>query len=328
MGRYPACAAFLSVITLTLVMAPAAVTPVCADSADLAFKPASETGFFRFDTGVLQGRVRLNGSSQGITELVHVPSGVAVACGGRLPGLFSYYRVFSTNTRYGDAARDWPTRTKVLPDGALEVFWPAGEAHPLEMTAVYRFRRPDTLDVTTSVRPLQDMPALEIFLSNYYEEGFRASVLVKPDGEPVVRPRFVRADRKPDSQGGYVTFPRDEQALRTILDGRWKIPPSPVDWDVVRWLAAPLAMRRDAASGVVALMMSPPDDCFAISSPYNPSTPEAGGYRSLYLSFFGRDVPAGQTARARCRLVVRQDLSDEQAVERYEEYLKEQNGGK
>ena len=46
----------------------------------------------------------------------------------------------------------------------------------------------------------------------------------------------------------------------------------------------------------------------------------------MYLSFFGRDVKAGQTARAHCRLVVGQNLSDEQIVERYEQYLKERKG--
>jgi hypothetical protein len=70
-------------------------------------------------------------------------------------------------------------------------------------------------------------------------------------------------------------------------------------------------------------MMSRPGDCFAVSSPWNPASPKAGGYRSLYLSLFGRDLKAGQAAEARCRLIIRRDLSDEQAVRRYEAYLKE-----
>ena len=296
-----------------------------ADPANLGFKPADEEGFYAFDTGVLRGKVRLNGTSQGITELVHVPSGVSLASGGRLPGLFSYYRIFSANTRYGNAVRDWPTETKVLPDGALHVFWPTGEGHPLEITAVHRWTRPDTLDVVTTVKPLEDMPAFEVFLSSYYEQAFWAQVYVKPVEDAAAGPRFVPVDRTPESKGGYVMYPRDEQALELILDGRWKIPPSPVDWDEIRWLASPLAMRRDETSGLSALMMAPPEDCFAIASPYNPATPDAGGYRSLYFSFFGRDLKAGETAEARCRLVIAQNLADAQAVKLYEEYLQEQN---
>jgi inhibitor of cysteine peptidase len=316
MPRFTARLAILSAIVL-------GSTSRAADPPDLAFQPAEEAGFYRFDTGVLRGRVRLNGRSQGITELVHVPSGAFVAAGGGLPGLFSYYRVLSTDRRYGKAVRDWPTETGILPDGAMEVFWPAGEEHPLEITAVYRWSRPDSLDVVTVVKPLQDMPRFEIFVSSYYEKPFRARAYVTPPGDAAAGPRFVPLDRTPDAQARYVMVPRDEQALAMIRDGRWTYPPNPVEWDVIRWLAAPLVMRRDETSGLTALMMCPAEDCFAVSSPWNPASPDASGYRSLYLSLFGRDVKAGQTARARCRLVVAQNLSERAAVECYERYLKE-----
>lgn len=316
MPRSLACSVVV-LLTVLVVAAPG------ADPVGLGFQPAEEEGFYTFNTGAVRGRVRLNGKSQGITEVVHCPSETSMAAGGRLPGLVSYYRVFSGDTRFGNAARDWPTTARILPDGALEVLWPAADEHPLEMTAVYRFRGPDALDVTTTVKPLVDMPAFEVFLSSYYEKAFRARVYVKPDREPDAAPRFVPIDRTPDAVGGYVMFPRDEQGLRLIRDGRWKVPPSPVDWDVIRWLAAPLVMRRDESTGLAAVMMSPPEDCFAISSPWNPASPDAGGYRSLYLSLFGRDLKAGQIAQVRCRLVVAKNLSDVQAVKRYEEYLEE-----
>ncbi|MHC4405311.1 MAG: hypothetical protein ACYTG0_37165 [Planctomycetota bacterium] len=312
---------------LLLPLVPFAFTAAAAEIPDMAFKPAGEKGFYTFDTGVLRGRVRLNGRSQGITELVHVPSGVEVASGGRLPGLISHYRVFSAGVRYGKAARDWPTVTKVLDDGALEVFWPSGEEHPLEMTAVYRFRRPNTLDVETAVTPQRDMPAFEVFVSSYFGQGFRARVSVALESAAGAAPRFVPVDRKPDSRGGYVTFPRDGRALEIIRDGRWGIPPNPVDWDVVRWLSPPIAVRRDEPSGVTALLTASPNECFAISSPYNPPSPDAGGYRSVYLSLFGRDLDAGQTARAGCRLVVAGDLSDEEAAEEFGRYARERASG-
>jgi hypothetical protein len=43
----------------------------------------------------------------------------------------------------------------------------------------------------------------------------------------------------------------------------------------------------------------------------------------LYLSLFGQDIPAGQTARACARLVIGKTLSDGQAVELYEQYIAE-----
>jgi hypothetical protein len=80
-------------------------------------------------------------------------------------------------------------------------------------------------------------------------------------------------------------------------------------------------MRRDAELGLTALMMCPPDSCFAVGSPWNPAAPTAGGYRSLYLSLFGRDLTVGQVAHARCRLVLRRDLTDDEAVRCHERYL-------
>ena len=302
----------LSLLTLVLCTAVALAAP-----SKLAFKPAGE-GLFEFDTGVLRGRLKLDGRFMGIYPLIDVASGTDMA---RPPGVLSPYRVFETNKRYGNAARDWPTVTKVLPDGAVEARWPAAKGHPIEMTALYRWAAADTLDVETTVKPQNDMPRFELFMSSYFLPGFRASVYLKRPGEAA--PAFVPVDRKPGSKGGYVMFPRDEGAVAMIQDGRWKIPPSAVDWGIERWLAAPLAMRRDAALGVTAVMMCPTGECFAISSPWNPATPKGGGYRSLYHSLFGLDLKAGQAAIARCRLVIARGLSDEQAVKLYEAYLKE-----
>jgi len=308
-----------SLAVLSLLLSHAAA--MAAEPADLGFRPGDEPGHFAFDTGVLRGTVRMNGHSQGIVELVHVGSGVPVVAGGRLPGALSPYRVFSRGVRYGNAARDWPTETKVLDDGALRVFWKAGEVNPLEITAVYRWTRPDTLDLELAVTPKRDMPDFELFMSSYFEQGFFAKVYAKADPSPDSAGKLLPTDRTPDAEGGYVMFPRDEDALRMIRDGRWKIPPSPVDWWVDQRLAAPLALRRDRQTGITAVMMSLPDDCFAVSSPFNPGTPTAGGYRSLYQSLFGRDLAAGRNDRVRLRLIVGEKISDEEAVRMYGKYL-------
>ena len=94
--------------------------------------------------------------------------------------------------------------------------------------------------------------------------------------------------------------------------------PNPVDWALRPALAAPLGLRRDAASGLTALVMALPKDCFAVSMPYSEE-----GHRSLYLSLFGRDLKNGETATARARLVIARGITDEQAVKLYKAFLKE-----
>ena len=279
-----------------------------------AFRPAGE-GLYDFDTGLFKGRLKVDGKYQGVYPLIDAATGADLT---PPPGVFSPYRVLTTNRRYGNAARDWPTETRLLDSGGVEAHWPPAEEHPLEMTAVYRWTAPDTLDLEIAVKPQQAMPCFELFMSSYFAKGFRASVYLPGDGGKPAG--FVPVDRTPDSLGGYVMFPRDEAASRMIRDGRWTIPPSPVDWAMPRHFAAPLALRRDEPQDLTALMMCPPGDCFAVSSPWNPDTPEAGGYRSLYLSLFGRDLTAGETAHARCRLILRRHLANDDAVRCYREY--------
>ena len=59
-----------------------------------------------------------------------------------------------------------------------------------------------------------------------------------------------------------------------IYDGRWEFPPSPVTWAFTRYLAAPIGIRRHAEAGLTAVVMSPPDDCFAVAMPYNREPPD------------------------------------------------------
>jgi hypothetical protein len=301
------------ILGLLLAMGPDAL----AEAPSLSFRPAGE-GLFDFDTGSFRGRLKLDNKYQGLHPLIDSVTGQELT---NPPGVFSPYRVFSTNRRYGDAARDWTTRTRLLDDGGVEAFWPSAAEHPLEMTAVYRWTAPDTLDLAITVRPQVALPRFELFMSSYFTQGFRASAYVQGNGDEP--PRFVSADRPAESERRYVMYPRDQDAVAMIRDGRWAVPPSPVDWAVQRRLAAPMAVRRDAKLNLTALMMSPSESCFAVASPWNPESPTAGGYRSLYLSLFGQDLNADQVAVARCRLVIRRALTDDDAVRCLEQYLKQ-----
>ncbi len=291
--------------------------------ADLSFHAADPPGYYAFDTGVLRGRLRLDGHSQGIEQLIHVPSGREVTYGNKHVGLMSPYRVFSTGTRYGHAARDWPGKVELRDDGAVAVRFPPGEDHPLEMTALFRLAAADAIDVATTATPRQAMPGFEVFWSNYLAPGFEASVYVKPNRfTPRAAPGFLRADHNPLVDGNYLIFPRDRESVLLIFDGRWEAPPNPVTWCVNRYLAAPLAIRRQAETGLAMLLMARPEDCFAVATPYNQDPPDGvASHRSLYLSLFGRDVAAGETVSAHMRLVVSKDLSDDAAVARYEDFL-------
>ncbi|MBL7040475.1 MAG: hypothetical protein ISR77_17695 [Pirellulaceae bacterium] len=283
--------------------------------AELAFTAQGKE--CHFDTGVLRGTLRPQGRSLGLTSVVDTASGKAIA---RAYGLFSHYRLLDDRARYGHAAWDWASEARVLPGGAVEVRWSADDEHPFDMKAIYRWTAPNVLDVTTTVVARKGLKRFEVFLASYFEGFAKSLVYVAGCPETDGKPAFLEAK---ESYAKWQMFPRDDEAVEIIRDGRWRRPPSPVDWKIMPRLSAPLAMRRDAESGFAGLIMAPAADCFAVATPFGEES-----HRSLYLSLFGRDLKAGEAATARARLIIGRGISDDQAVALYKKYVEgEENHG-
>lgn len=261
---------------------------------------------FSFDTGVLRGTLRAGGQSKGLLPILDVASNTPVA---RSYGWFSPYRLLDDTNRYGSAAWDWASEAQLLADGAVEVRWTADAGHPFDLRAVYRWTEPHVLDLTLRVTARRDLRRLEVFLASYFE-GFPHTVVNA--GGPTA---FVGA---PQSAGNWQMFPRDAAAVKIIQDGRWKHPPSPVDWTIRPAFAAPLAVRRDAPRGLTAVLMTRPEECFAVAVPYDEEV-----HRSVYFSLFGRDLKVGASAETRARLWIGRDLPNAKALELYAAFLRQ-----
>ena len=280
----------------------AAATPVwllptsAQNPGQLRFQEAGR-GEFEFNTGVLAGKLRAGGKSTGLRPVIHLASGTDLT---RSMGLAGHYRVFTTNHRYGEGAWDWPSEASLKADGTVEVHWPPAEDRQFDMWAVYRWAGPATLDVETRVCSAADLPGFESFLAFYFSERFTSSMALVKNGSG--KPVFLAAT---ETDGVWQAFPRDARAVSLIQDGRWKIAPNPVDWNLRPALAQPIGLRRDPQSGITAVVMAPPGDCFAISMPH-----QAESHRSLYFSLFGRTVKAGETARARARMIITQAVRE------------------
>jgi hypothetical protein len=278
----------------------------------LAFTKSKDSGY-EFDTGILRGKLRESGKGLGLTSTVHVPTDTRL---NGAYGILSYYRVFTTNKRYGHAAWDWPSSSKLLPDGAVQITWPKADERPFEMVAVYRFRDGSTLDIETIVKAGENLSKFEVFLASYFNEVFplpQVYVAAGPDAGG--KPSFLTAKK---SFGAWQMFPRNADVLPIIHDGRWQKQPNPVDWKIMPKLASPIALRRGSKGTPTAILMAPPDDCFAISTPY-----EGEGHYSMYFSLFGRDIKAGQTATAHLRLVIADVTSNQEILNLYNKYMRD-----
>ena len=290
-------------------------------SADLGFQSAGN-GVYSFDTGIVKGKMQAEDGMQGIFTLVDVKTGLEFAYGKDNPGLFSYYRMFSTNKRYGEAMRDWPRSAKLLPGGALQIIWQALPEHPVEIKATLQWNNAETLDLVTEVIPQKDMPKFEVFLSNYWNKDFRSYVYAKPGFHSGGKPGFIPADVTPLVLGNYVAFPRDLKSAQIIYDGRWDYAPNPVQVCLSQLFEYPLCMKKDNRNGLTFVMMSRKEDCFSIVTPYNMDPPDnVSGHYSLYFSLFGNDLKAGESVKACTRFVVGKGISDEKAVELYKQFI-------
>jgi hypothetical protein len=269
----------------------------------LAFVAAGKE--FTFDTGTLRGTFRGGGQSKGLLPAFDCASGAPLT---KSLGLFSHYRMFEENKRFGKAAWDWTSEAKLLGNGAVEVRWTADEVHPFDMMAVYRWSAANALDLMTRVTARKELKRFEVFLASYFE-GFPTTVVYAGD-----KPGFISAS--PEA-GKWHMFPRDEAAVKMIQDGRWKYPPSPVEWGIRPKLAAPLAIRRDAERKLAAVLMTRPGDAYAIACPQDEE-----GHRSLYFSLFGRDLKNGESVEARSRLMICREITDEKALELFAAFTK------
>lgn len=284
---------------------------IAAPVPPLNFHPDGTNGF-TFDTGVLRGRLRAHGRAKGLSEVEHVPSGRRL---DHSMGLFGHYRVFTANKRYGNGAWDWPGEAKLQADGSVKARWPATDDRPFELSVTYRWATLNALDVITTVSAKADLVNFESFLASYFAPGFTNSLayVAELPGKPAAR-GFLAAE---PSFGTWLAFPRDDAVMATIRDGRWTIPPSPVEWVQMPRLAKPLGLRRDPNTGLTAVVMAPPEDAFALCTPQ-----QTEGHRSLYLSLFGRDLKAGESASARARLLIAGKLTDDEAVGAFASYVR------
>jgi hypothetical protein len=281
------------ILLLACAVAFAGEPPRFADTGD---------GSYSFNTGVLSGKLRSEGKPVGLLPVTHAATGEVLT---RSMGWAGHYRVFSGSRRFGAGAWYWPSQARLTDDGAVETHWLAGDDRPFDFWSVHRWAGSTTLDVETRVRPQVDLPDFESFLAFYFSDKFTESSVLG-DG------KLIAAE---EAEGAWQMFPRDAAAVRLIQDGRWKVPPNPVDWTVRSQFARPVGVRRAPSSGLTALMMCPASECFAISTPH-----QTEGHYSMYLSLFGRTIRKGEVASAHARMILLKSGTTAEMRRLYEEF--------
>ena len=265
------------------------------------------------------GKYLTAGHYQGMRDLVHRPTGVQIAAGETLPGLVAPYRVFGNGRRYGDV-RDRPTQVEIVPEG-LRIMHPSDSENPFDLVSLYSWDG-DTLDVRYAITLHTEMLGFELGIASYLSAGFRAFISRQANVWGEKGFKIVPVDANPMTDV-YAVFPRSEGEMKTIFDGRLDLPPYPIRFTAPAYFAHPLAYRRHMKSGVMAVGMADPKECYSICIPVNdpPQEPDPSkGYQAIYFYLFGRDLRPGRTATTRLRWIIGQDLPEEEILARWESF--------
>ncbi|MBM4081509.1 MAG: hypothetical protein FJ278_17530 [Planctomycetes bacterium] len=266
----------------------------------------SEKNVWHFETEELSGFIQPEGARHGVKQLLHKPTGVQVV--HPKYDALNLFLQFSTNLCMGSAREK--ARTVRATDATLEVRWPPTDDHRVEMVARYAVKEPNIIDLTITVRPQWPYPAYELFLSNYFDTSLRPHVFVQgcPYTNPPNQPQWTAPEVNDVYLGTGLVFPRDPHAARLSVDGRWARLKAKVlyQWNPQRFYEKPVVFQADPARRVAAVLMSRPEDCFAVVTGYhsqNPNDPFAA-QNPMYLSLFGDDLMPGQERTVRTRLAV------------------------
>lgn len=311
----------------TVILLVAAQT--FADSPKHTLKPNDE-GVFEFDTGQIQGTIRLDEAYHGVTRLVDKHTGAQVI-DSRYSAL-NLFKLMSVNQIMGQP-RTMERTTKVSSDW-VEAKWAATDGHKGEITARYEVAEVNAIDVTVTVRSQGAYRGYELFMSNYFDKVFVPHVYLQSRGKKP--PQLVVPMVNDVFRDTVLVFPRDPHSARLCLDGRWERN----EWSTpvvqmcpVRRYAHCFAFLADPEEKIGVVLMSHPRDCYAISTRYHAEDEidRLTTYSAFDFSLFGDDLLPGVERTVRVRLaLIPLDGELERPLELYRAYIAgmEDEGGR
>ncbi len=319
---------FIKHITLCAALSCLSTPISFADEPKAILKPNSTHDSFDFDTKQMSGTIRLDGAYHGVTRLTDKRTGKQVI-DTRYSAL-NLYKLMSVNQVMDEPRK--MARTIKFGKHWVEVNWGATDSHQGVLTARYEVSESNVIDLTLTLKSSGTYSAYEVFMPNYFDKaliphvylwtrGRRTNELVLPSVNDVFRETVL-------------VFPRDAHVARHCIDGRWdrnEWNRSTVQMCPVRHYARCLAFMTDSDKKLGVVLMSRPQDCYAISTRYHADNDadRLTSYSAFDLSLFGDNVIPGDERTVKVRLALTK-LDDDmsQPLKLYKAYLAEMDGQK
>ncbi|MEF3302258.1 hypothetical protein [Paenibacillus sp. GYB003] len=287
-------------------------------------RPAGEPVRFRFRIGETEAVLGADKEKHGLVSLRAPGANVELV---REPYFaLNLYRIMYDRRLHG-IARHEPFHVRSRTERGIALEWEATDVNPCRLEAVYELADEATIDLTVSLEARRPASKYEITVSSYFDFALEPYAVIptwpgKTAGADLL---LHKVDDHPLLKGHYVYFPRDNEAGRTRMDGRWLnektgLPIAP--FVTGPFYGKPVALM--AGAGIQVLQMADPAECSAIGTTYA-SPDEADSIRrhnALYFTLFGGDLRPGDRRTARMRQTV---LTGEPAanpvLERFETFM-------
>lgn len=265
------------------------------------------TNAFDFETEEVEGSIQPDGAYHGVTRLIDKRTGRQVI--HPKYSALNLFRLFSVNQGMGQP-RTMARTTESFPN-AVEIGWPATDAHQGELVARYEVVEPNGVDLTVTLRCRGTYAGYELFMSNYFDPVLRPHVYLKGNryGRSAGDPELIVPTVNDVFRGTVLVFPRDAHAARRCVDGRWDRSEwsSPtVQMCPVRHYAYPLAFLTDPERRLGVVLTSRTRDCYAISTRYHAEddADRMVPYSAFDFSLFGDDLAPGDERTVKVRLAL------------------------
>lgn len=289
-------------------------------------KPNDTKDSFNFETKQMKGTIRLDGSYHGVTRLTDKRTGKQVI--DERYSALNFYKLMSVNQVMDEPRK--MKRTIKSSDHWVEVKWAPTDSHQAALTARYEVVEPNAIDLTLTVQSQGTYSGYEVFMPNYFNKAFRPYIYLWTRGrqtKELVLPRVNDVFRET-----VLVFPRDAHSARYCIDGRWDRSEwnrSTVQMCPVRHYAHCLALMADKEKQLGVVLMSRPQDCYAISTRYHAEkdADRLTSYSAFDLSLFGDNLIPGDERTVKVRLALTSlDRDMSQPLKLYRAFISEVNG--
>lgn len=269
----------------------------------LTLRPTPDGGF-EFDTPLMSGRIEPAGAYHGLKKLVHKPTG-RQWIDPRYSAL-NVFKLQSVNLCMGQP-RTMPSQVTST-DKSVTMTWPATEHHQGEVAATWEVAGPASIDLTITVKTTGPYAAYEVFMSSYFDNTTKPHLYLKSrfptEPEQLVAPMVNDVFRN-----CLLVFPRDSNAARLCVDGRWDRSEGdvPTVQNIpVRHYARALGFLTDPDKQSALVMMSRPQHTVGISTRYFADKPEdrQTSYSAFDFSLCGEHLAPGDARTLRVRLAL------------------------